>query len=184
MWVYDVPGLCPTIDQNFKFSLKKGFALRWYLCFQYYDHHHIRPHKLCQLLSRDQSRRGNMSSYSICSWRLAGRTAARFNIIKIVMRSVMMIMRNNMRWESCFDDGSFVKVSAEAPSFRTKHEEKVVAVLVTSLYSFKENQGIPFEWDCPEERSRCLVETTVLWNDCWIIFCRWWWLCKSHITMK
>ena len=59
-----------------------------------------------------------------------------------------------------------MKVSAEAPSFRTKHEEKVVAVLVTNLYSFKENQGIPFEWDCPEERSRCLVETTVLRNDC------------------
>ena len=55
-----------------------------------------------------------------------------------------------------------MKVSAEAPSFRTKHEEKVVAVLVTNLYSFKENQGIPFEWDCPQERSRCLVETTVL----------------------
>lgn len=98
MWVYDVPGLCPTIDQNFKFSLKKGFALRWNLCFHFYDHHHIHPHKLCQLLSRDQSRRGNMSSYSICSWRLAGRTAARFNIIKILMmRSVMMIMMNNMR---------------------------------------------------------------------------------------
>ena len=52
---------------------------------------------------------------------------------------------DNDERESCFDDGSFVKVSAEAPSFRTKHEEKVVTVLVTSLNSLKTNQEITFE---------------------------------------